>query len=303
MTEISSAAQGKWRGILFALGVEESFLTGKNGPCPLCGGKDRWRFTDFNDTGAWVCTHCGTGDGFELLKLLRNWSYAEAAKEIERVVGTVKAEPQRRKSDPRLRFDRIRAELEPRNAAVDLYLAARGLTMPRTLRAHPALTYYTGRDATGTYAALVAGVLAPSGKTASLHVTYVHQGRKAPVESPRKLLTPDGTLDGAAIRLFPVEPHLGVAEGIETALSAAVLYALPVWATVNTALMEKWVPPPVVRRVTIFADNDLSYAGFKAAYALAFKLVGLGVDVEVRAPQQPGTDFNDVLLGQSSGEF
>jgi hypothetical protein len=29
----------------------------------------------------------------------------------------------------------------------------------------------------------------------------------------------------------------------------------------------------------------------------------LGVDVEVRAPQQPGTDFNDVLLGQSSGEF
>jgi putative DNA primase/helicase len=303
MTDAKQLASGKWRGVLIALGVEDSFLTGKNGPCPLCGGKDRWRFTDFNATGAWVCNHCGKGDGFELLKLLHNWSYAEAAKEIERVVGGVPIEPQRRKSDPRLRFERIRAELEPRNVAVDLYLANRGLTMPRVLRAHPSLAYYSGRDAIAKYPALVAGVLSPNGKTVSLHLTYVHEGRKAPVEAPRKLLTPDGTLDGAAIRLFPVEPHLGVAEGIETALSAAVLYELPVWATLNTTLMEKWVPPPVVRRVTIFADNDLSYAGFKAAYALAFKLVGSGVDVEVRAPQQPGTDFNDVLLGQSSGEF
>lgn len=303
MSEARTAAQGKWRGLLAALGLEESFLNGKNGPCPMCGGKDRWRFTDFEGHGCWVCNHCGKGDGFELLKLLRNWSFPEAAREVERLVGSVVAEPQRRKSDPKARFDRIRAELERSNPAVELYLRSRALTLPPSLRCHPSLTYFDGRDASGKYPAIVAGVLSPSGKTVSLHLTYVLDGRKAPVESPRKMLTPDGKLDGCAVRLFHVEHHLGVAEGIETALSANALYGIPVWSVLNTTLMEKWVPPKEVRRVTIFADHDRNYAGHKAAYALAFKLACVDIEVDVRVPEQAGTDFNDVLLGQSSGEF
>ena len=34
-------ARGRWREILPALGIAESFLTGRNCACPLCGGTDR----------------------------------------------------------------------------------------------------------------------------------------------------------------------------------------------------------------------------------------------------------------------
>ena len=30
-------ARGQWRAILPALGLDENFLTGRNGPCPVCG--------------------------------------------------------------------------------------------------------------------------------------------------------------------------------------------------------------------------------------------------------------------------
>src|ERR1019366_9474664 len=47
--------RGRWRGILAAQGIDPRYLTGKNGPCPLCpGGKDRWRFTDLNGDGYWI---------------------------------------------------------------------------------------------------------------------------------------------------------------------------------------------------------------------------------------------------------
>ena len=65
---IREAVSGRWVSILLATGVDESYLTGKHGPCPLCGeGKDRWRFTDHKGEGRWICNHCGKGDGFELL--------------------------------------------------------------------------------------------------------------------------------------------------------------------------------------------------------------------------------------------
>ena len=43
MTTID-AAQGRWREILSALGIDESYLRTKPGPCPICGGKDRFRW-------------------------------------------------------------------------------------------------------------------------------------------------------------------------------------------------------------------------------------------------------------------
>jgi phage/plasmid primase-like uncharacterized protein len=39
-------AHGRWREILPALGIDGRFLTGKNCPCPMCGGRDRFRLID-----------------------------------------------------------------------------------------------------------------------------------------------------------------------------------------------------------------------------------------------------------------
>src|SRR5690348_13963485 len=52
-------ARGRWREILPCLGVETRYLTNKHGPCPLCGGKDRFRFDDKNGDGTYYCNQCG----------------------------------------------------------------------------------------------------------------------------------------------------------------------------------------------------------------------------------------------------
>jgi putative DNA primase/helicase len=61
----------------------------------------------------------------------------------------------------------------------------------------------------------------------------------------------------------------------------------------RTAL-ETFVPPDGVERLVVFGDNDASYTGQKSAFAAAFRLQQIGVEVEVRIPPTVG-DWLDVL--------
>jgi putative DNA primase/helicase len=59
MPSTKERARGRWRHILPALGIADNFLTGRNCPCPMCGGRDRFRFIDRLDAdGMWVCNQC-----------------------------------------------------------------------------------------------------------------------------------------------------------------------------------------------------------------------------------------------------
>jgi len=143
---------------------------------------------------------------------------------------------------------------------------------------------------------MVAMVVDVTGKPISLHRTFLEQdGRKALMQSPRKMMP--GTLpDGACIRLTEdPSPHIGVAEGIETAMSACNIFGFPVWPVVNAVMMEKWIAPEGVESVTVFGDMDANYRGHKAAYTLANKLSMKGLEVDVQFPNRVGIDWNDVL--------
>ncbi|WP_296818030.1 toprim domain-containing protein [Thiobacillus sp.] len=178
------------------------------------------------------------------------------------------------------------------------YLAWRGLdlsTPPDNLRLHPALQYHDGDKFIGKFPAMVALVQAPDGTGATLHRTYLKEGRKAPVECPKKLMS-GKPVTGAAIRLSGVDEGVGIAEGIETALAASIQFGIPVWSCVTAHGIETFEPPAGVKRITIFADNDASFTGQKAAYTAAFRLVQRGFDVEVRVPPTVG-DWLDVLEG------
>jgi putative DNA primase/helicase len=83
---LSCRAQGRWRGILPAVGVPPEFLNGKHQPCPMCGGKDRARFDDKQGRGTWICTRCGAGDGFSLVMALNGWDFQRAAERIEALI-------------------------------------------------------------------------------------------------------------------------------------------------------------------------------------------------------------------------
>ena len=63
-------------------------LSNRHGPCPMCGGKDRFRFDDKGGRGTWICSQCGAGDGIELVKRIQNVEFKEAARLIEQHVGS-----------------------------------------------------------------------------------------------------------------------------------------------------------------------------------------------------------------------
>ena len=77
VSDVIMAANGNWREILCLLGVNIP-MNKKHGPCPICGGKDRFRFDDKDKRGTWICNQCGAGDGLNLVCKTKSISAKEA---------------------------------------------------------------------------------------------------------------------------------------------------------------------------------------------------------------------------------
>jgi putative DNA primase/helicase len=303
---VREVAQGKWAGILGRY-LDDRTLSGKHGPCPICGGKDRFRFDDKDGHGTWFCSHCGAGDGFHLLMHANGWTFAEAASHVESFAPKVqKVKPLERMSneDARASMQRVwaAAKAVTEGDPVHMYLSARcGIKeVPPTIRFHPAMTYTHENGVTSTHPGMVARVIRADGAaTIGLHRTYLTaKGEKADLPIVRKLMTPSEAMDGAAVRLAPVlDGWLGVAEGIETALCASALHGVSVWSCVTAGLLEKFDPPQGVTLLTVFADNDRSFTGQKSGYTLAHKLASKRPEIEVRfsMPDIVGQDYADVF--------
>jgi hypothetical protein len=85
-TKTLDAACGQWRHILVEFGIPHGALDGKHHPCPSCGGKDRFRFTDRSRDGDYYCSGCGPGKGINLVAKVNGWDYAEAAKQVDELI-------------------------------------------------------------------------------------------------------------------------------------------------------------------------------------------------------------------------
>jgi putative DNA primase/helicase len=312
--EAKRRASGNWTSILEHLGVGRKVLGKRNQPCPACGGKDRFQYTDKYGDGNYICRGCGPGDGFALLELCLDWKFIEALNAVEDLVGRSieGSKPAACGPSPeRMRklAKSIWQEAKPIEAgdAVATYLSRRGIALaeyPKALRTHPALGFYvkeagrTRSKLVRTYAAMVAAVQGPDGHAVTLHRTYLEKGAKAPIADSKKLL--NASISGAAVRLFEPTDELAIAEGIETALAVHVRTGRPVWAALSATNMEKMWIPATVTRIGIYADHDASYTGQAAAYALAKRLkaqarkTGLR-KVAVYVPRETDTDWADVL--------
>lgn len=165
---------------------------------------------------------------------------------------------------------------------------------PKVLRYHPTLAYFDGSRRDSTYPGMLATVQRPDNTVVALHRTYLTpDGQKAPVASPKKC-TPTiwtGAMSGAAVRLAPAGPVLGIAEGIETALSVMTHVGMPCWACVSAAGLAAVVIPPEVQEVRIWADHDM--AGLKALHQLTARLLPEDITVYHHIPPSPGTDWAD----------
>lgn len=300
-TRTAEEAIGRWPGILQQLGIDPAYLSKKHGPCPICAGKDRYRFDDKAGRGTWICSHCGSGDGFQLLQRVVGWSFSEAAKQVDRIVGTVPPGPIAPERTDASKIRALTQVWETSKAVVQgdpvwRYLNRRlGLEqVPAGLRLHPGLRYTDedGRDL-GRFPAMIARIQYPDGAGASIHRTYLTDGGdKAAVPQPKKIMA-GKPLNSGAVRLSGVGTTLGIAEGIETALAASIRFGVPVWAATNAVLLEAWEPPQGVDRVLIAGDNDASFTGQAAAFNLARRLVRNGYAVEIQIPQLTDRDWAD----------
>jgi putative DNA primase/helicase len=286
-------ARGRWCEILPQLGIDAHFLRNRHGPCPLCGGKDRFRFDDRDGTGSYFCNQCGAGVGVILVRKKHGWNFKTAADAIDNIIGTDPPRPPRPAPPPRSPASRL-AKIErvlgqaTDQRIVESYLTGRGLTIvPKLLRGHRGLWH---AEAERKLPVVVAPVLGPDGTLQSAQRIYLGD-----VEPLKKTMPAVDTIRGGAVRLFdPADATLGVAEGIETAIATHELFGIATWAALSTTGFDTFEPPAGLRRLVIFADNDTNYAGQKAAYALASRQART-IEVEVKVPLDPDTDWLDVL--------
>jgi len=173
------------------------------------------------------------------------------------------------------------------------YLRARHCVIPPAdghLRWHPSVKHRSGYVGPALVA-LITDVL--TGEPLSLHRTWITPTGKADLDTPRLPLW-NHTTKGGCIRLWPDEAvtyGLGIAEGIETALSLAWAYA-PVWATIDAGHLSQFPVLPGIETLVIAQDQDP--AGMSAASICARRWAD--ADKEVLVTRQAANDLNDVLM-------
>jgi putative DNA primase/helicase len=139
-----------------------------------------------------------------------------------------------------------------------------------------------------------------TGQPVGLHRTYLRPdgSAKAPAtERNGTVLTSKRILGRwGVVRLVPdahVGRALGIAEGLENALTASQLIGLgPVWAAGTQNQIARFPLLPAIEALTIFADADDSGVGLAAAHACADRWDAAGREVRIYRPRA-GEDWND----------
>lgn len=308
-TPLKDRARGHWKHLLAVVaGIDSRHLDGKHHPCPLCGGTDRWRFDDLRGEGTSICGQCGSRSGMQMVMDKLGIDFAEMARRVEAIIGTegspapyvdTSADDDAASYQEALTFWRSGQRLVAGDP-VDRYLRRRVGHYPgetRAIRCIPS-TPFAGR----TMPAMIVAYVDVGGDLAGIQRTFLTpDGEKVPSLDIARWNT--GKLpDGGAVRLVrpkPTDTAIGIAEGVETALSAMAMHNLPVWAALTANRLAAWQPPEGFREVIIFSDADENYTGQQAAFTLAHRLeIKKQCRVQVALPPVLGTDWNDVLQQQ-----
>jgi len=132
----------------------------------------------------------------------------------------------------------------------------------------------------------------------SLHFTRLDADGSGKAGTERdKLLLKGHQKRGGVIRLWPDESvtvSLALAEGIESALSAAHLHS-PAWATVDAGNMRDLPVLEGIEFLAVFADHDPT--GVRAARSLVTRWRQAGRQATAWMPTAQKADPNDAVRG------
>lgn len=257
-------------------------------PCPHCRRGERDAALSFRwiDGGGWVahCHRCGWKAG----QRSQDRPHAPIAPPAVSTHTSGLARP----------WARFWRDCRPiRGTPAETYLRFRGCALPPVdgdLRFHARAFHWIAKMRAPALVALATDVISRVDRT--LHFTFLAaDGRgKAQLDPPRLLLARHDKA-GAVIRLWPddaVTVALGVAEGIESALSLAHA-GLPVWAAIDAGNLAELPVLDGIEELSVAVDRDT--AGERAADALAHRYVTAGRRVRLVKPK--AGDLNDVANG------
>jgi hypothetical protein len=168
---------------------------------------------------------------------------------------------------------------------VEAYLAGRGLELVpelSELRHHPRCPF-KGQRVSAMIAPMTDAV---TGEFRGVHRTRLHPKDKAML----------GPAKNAVVRLSPddqVTTGLHLAEGIETGIALMAMGFRPLWCTLSAGGMAAFPVLSGVECLTIFADNDASGTGERAAKQVAQRYEQAGCEARILIPRLEGADFAD----------
>lgn len=251
-----------WTHILMNCGIDAECLVNRHGPCPICGGKDRFRYDNKKGNGNYYCSGCGAGDGFGLLKKFHNITFEDAlimAREaglpITRSTTNHVALNQSHDDRSKSHMDIVIAQCQlAAGTPVETYLNNRGLAIPDPISDdvqcfyaesvehfdpetgakswHPCMVWVVRTNIGSKYKAMH-GI--SSLTNIMIHKTYITaDGNKAPVAqakkySPRWL--PEHVTENLGSCYVPVckargeSDYVLISEGIENTIAAHSLLA------------------------------------------------------------------------------
>lgn len=290
------AVIGNWAQVFEAFGLPP-IDPKRHYDCPICKSIKSFRIDDKEGAGTFICK-CSSGNGWRLLHEVTGRDFRDLASEVDRIIGnTFNNEKPQTKPDKAVSAKaKFLSLCFLQNTDGQNYFNGRGLfRMPKmgVRWSYGEKCKEVGRNIPCLYA------IASNeyGEPAYIHLTFIENGEKANIETVRKLYTVKECFGSVAIKLAMATNVLGIAEGIETALSVSEIYKLPCWSTINAGLMEKFRAPTGVKELYIFADNDKNGAGLAAAFNCGKGNILSKNDVEKVVIRWPAkvNDFNDFL--------
>jgi hypothetical protein len=296
------------------------------GPCPRCGGTDR--FSIKPDKGMWSCRGCprkangklAGGDAIDLIRHVRRCTFLEAVAFIDggsshrftklpTLVDGNRSAPSKQAYDAASLVRCIVAGLVPilgspgeryLREARGIYTGAIADLLARTdaIGWNPAVFFREeGHPLDGQKLGAIIGIMTDpvtAQPTGAISRTYI-DGNLRKIGKAKTLGTGRGII--RLSRDDEVEEGLHLAEGIETALSAAVSKRKfrPIWSVGSAPIMAAFPVLGGVETLTLLIDHDA--AGERAARETEARWLEAGREVLIYRPKTPGHDFNDLIKG------
>jgi putative DNA primase/helicase len=206
----------------------------------------------------------------------------------------------RRSSAANRRFARA---LPIKGTAGEAYFLSRGIShdtiqvVGHALRFAPQCPTRLQDGSVGRFDAVIAQMRdVVSDAPRAIHRTFLKDGRKAELPGGAKRML--GPVAGCAIKLCrddDVIEGLGIAEGIETALSVLQTGWRPIWALGSAGSIETFPLLGGIEALTIWADADINQAGLWEARICQARWAEAGRECRILLPPCEGTDWNDVI--------